>query len=112
MREVIDGQDKVVVELNEARLNAVKEYRKATAQIADNIAEQVETDGEKMRSAILKVTDDLENHRRVGEDQLAQAQHLSKQMEGEVREWSKLAEHTRKSLVKVVESLVSAVSKS
>ena len=111
MREVVDGQVKAVVELSEARQNAVREYGKATAQIADSLAEQVETDGDRMRTAILKVTDDLENHQRVGEGQLAQAQQLNKQMEGEAREWSKLAEHTRKSLVEAVERLVGAVSK-
>ncbi len=112
VNEIAGGQEKLVAELNDERLSAVKEYRKTTTQIADRVSEQVESDGAKMSSAIKEISDNLEKHQKIGADQLAQAQFLSKQMAGEAKEWSKLAEHTRKSLVEAIENLVGTVRKS
>ncbi len=90
-------QSKLATELDETRLKAVEEYRESTAQIAEHFSEQI---------------NDLENHQKISTEQLSNARQLSKQMSDESAEWSKLAEHTRKSLVEATEQLVNVVKKS
>lgn len=90
----------------------MKEYRDKTAQITEQVCEQMETGGGYLRNAILKITNDLENHQKVSAKQLSDADTLSKQMSDEITQWSKLAEHTRKSLVEATEQLVNVIKKS
>lgn len=111
-REFTDIQSNLAAELNETRLKAVKEYRETTAQITEHVSDQMETDGGNLRAAILKMTNDLENNQKIGEEQLSNARQLSKQLSNETTQWGKLAEHTRKSLVEATEHLVNVVKKS
>ena len=111
IREFADEKSKLGTELIETRLQAVKEYREATAQITDHVSEQLESGGDRLQSAILKMANDMENHQKVGAEQLGKASQLGRQMSDEAEEWSKLAENTRKSLVEAAEHLVSVVKK-
>ena len=105
-------REKLGAEFNETRLKAVKEYRQATTQITDQVSEQLDIEGGRLRSSILKMASDLDNHQKVGAEQLGKADQLSRRMSDEVREWNKLAEHTRNSLVEATEHLVTVVKKS
>ena len=110
-RRFSDLQSTLVAELNEIRVNAVEEYGQTTAQIANQASEQMKLGGEKLQATILDLTNDLEDHRRIGAEQLDHARELSSQMKSEASEWNKLAERTRKSLLETTEYLVRLVKK-
>ncbi len=111
IREFAEIQGKLSVDLNESRLRAVQEFREATTRITDQVSEELDSGGGRLQSAILNVVNDMENHQKISAEQLGKASHLSRRMSEEAKQWSKLAEHTRKSLVEAVEHLVSVVKK-
>ncbi|MCY4269602.1 MAG: hypothetical protein OXE80_05470 [Gammaproteobacteria bacterium] len=111
IREFAEIQGKLSADLNESRLQAVQEFRDATTRITDQVGEELDSGGGRLQSAILNIVNDMENHQKVSAEQLGKASHLSRQMSEETKQWSKLAEHTRKSLVEAVEHLVSVVKK-
>jgi len=112
IRGFAEIQGKLDSELNETRMKAVGEFRAATTRITDQVSEQLDADGGRLQTAILNVVNDMENHQKISAEQLGKASHLSRQMSEESKQWSKLAEHTRKSLVEAVERLVAVVKKS
>jgi len=111
IREFAEIQGKLSTDVNESRLQAVKEFREATTQITDQVGEELDSGGGRLQSAILNMVNDMENHQKVSAEQLGKASRLSRQMAEETKQWSKLAEHTRKSLVEATEHLVSVVRK-
>ena len=112
IREFAEIQGKLSAELNETRLKAANEFRDATSQITDQVSEQLDTGGGRLETAILNIVNDMENHQKISAEQLGKASHLSRQMTEESRQWSKLAELTRKSLVEATERFVAVVKKS
>lgn len=111
-RRFTDLQSTLATELNEVRVNAVEEYGQATAQIVNQTSEQMKLGGGKLQATLLDLANDLEDHRRIGAEQLNHARKLSNQMAEETSEWNKLSERTRKSLVEATQYLVQLVKKS
>ena len=116
IRGFTDAKSKLDSELIETRINAVKDYREATVQFTKHVSEQLESSGDRLQSVILKMANDMENHQKIFSEQLGKAselgKQLGKQMSDEINEWSKLSEHTRKSLVEAADHLVKVVKKS
>ena len=90
---------------------ALHGYQAAATELTNNAREQLETDRIEWLKNANGANAELDRHREASADSLKQAQRLSQEMSEEAKQWGKLAEHTRRALVDVIDRLAERVTK-
>lgn len=110
--EIVDAHKAFAQGERERREMVLREYKSAVSEFAESAREGLARDGERWLAAVKEFAADSHEQQQLGARNVETARRWGRQMSNEVAEWTNLAEHTRKSLVEVVDRLTDTVRKS